>query len=170
MITDYFDTESTGDIEYDKTEVKMTTETNFITNDYFQTEAGQAFLGECKDIITEGIHNWHWDLITMYHELGKTIVQDEGFQKYAKGNARSLQYLATSIGIPLRNVYNAIECYQKFPDKSFPEGKAISWTKLVTKYLPSGEKKQHTCEHKPVITCKICKKDLSEEYAPPQSL
>jgi phage N-6-adenine-methyltransferase len=73
-----------------------------------------------------------------YHQLGERIVTDENYQKEAKGNKSSVQDLAQNLRISERTIYYAIQFYEKYPDLStVPEGKNISWNKIVTKYLPT---------------------------------
>lgn len=109
-----------------------------------QAEWYQALVEECKAIITEGIFNSRWALVEMYHQLGERIITDENYQKAAKGNYSSLQGLAKNIGISPRSIYYACEFYEKYPElETVPEGKNISWNKILTKYLPDGNDLPH---------------------------
>ena len=102
-----------------------------------QSEPFQALVDECKAIITETIFSSRWALVEGYHALGERIQTDEGFQKYAKGNADACKTLAKNIGISDRTLYYAIQFYDKYPRLDLvPEGKNISWNKVITKYLP----------------------------------
>ena len=102
-----------------------------------QSEPFQALVDECKAIITETIFNHRDVLIQGYHTLGKTVATNEAYQKYAKDNKSSLQDLAKTVGISPRTLYYCVQVYEKYPDPSLlPEGKNLSWSKLITKYLP----------------------------------
>lgn len=92
---------------------------------------------DCRNILTEAVHNSRWDLIQGYHQLGERIVTDGNYQEFAKGNKTSVQGLAQNIGISERSIYYAIQFYEKYPDLgTVPEGKNISWNKIITLYLP----------------------------------
>ena len=96
---------------------------------------------DCKAIITESVFNSRWALIEGYHHLGERIVTDENYQKAAKGNHSSLSGLSKNIGIGERNIYRAIQFYDKYPSlDALPDGKNISWNKIVTQYLPATNK------------------------------
>jgi hypothetical protein len=102
-----------------------------------QSEPFQALVDECKAIITETVFVSRWSLVEGYHQLGERIQTDEGWQKYAKDNKSSVQDLAKSIGISERTLYYAIQFYDRYPKLDLvPEGKNISWNKVITKYLP----------------------------------
>ncbi len=102
-----------------------------------QSEPFQALVDECKAIITETIFASRWALVEGYHALGERIQTDEGWQKYAKGNTDACKTLAKNIGISDRTLYYAIQFYDKYPKLDLvPEGKNISWSKVITKYLP----------------------------------
>ncbi len=108
-----------------------------MTTDIVLSEQFQALVDECKAIITETIFNHRDVLIQGYHTLGKTVATNEAYQKYAKDNKSSLQDLAKTVGISPRTLYYCVQVYEKYPDTSLlPEGKNLSWSKLITKYLP----------------------------------
>ncbi len=110
---------------------------NLIVDDYFHSEQGQLLIEECRDIIVEKTFESRWSLIEGYHLLGERITKDDNFQKYAKTNQSSLQGLAQNLNIGERTLYYAIQFYEKYPDLSLlPNGKAISWSQVITKYLP----------------------------------
>ena len=106
--------------------------------DYLSTEAGRALVDECKACITEAVFASRDSLIQGYHALGERIATDDNFQAFANGNKEACNTLARNIKVSTRTVYYAIAFYNKFPDISkLPEGKNISWTKIITKYLPA---------------------------------
>ena len=91
----------------------------------------QALVEECKAIITEAIFTSRWALVEGYWKLGKELRGNKDF------NTKLLQGLAVDIGTSERTLWYAIQAYDKFPElESIPEGKNISWNKLITKYLP----------------------------------
>jgi len=95
-------------------------------------------VNDCKAIITEAVFTSRWALVEGYHRLGERIVTDTGYQEYAKGNKTSVQGLAQNIGTSTRTVYYAMQFYEKYPDLDvIPEGKNITWNKIITKYLPA---------------------------------
>lgn len=99
----------------------------------------ESLVDDCTAIITEAVFNSRWELIAGYHALGRRITTDDDYQQYANGNGRILQDLAECIGQSERTLYYAIQFYLKFPDlEKLPDGKNISWTKIITQYLPDG--------------------------------
>jgi len=49
--------------------------------------------------------------------------------------------LSINTGINERDLYRSIQFYKKYPyTNDLPEGKNISWSKIVTKYLPKSNK------------------------------
>jgi site-specific DNA-methyltransferase (adenine-specific) len=93
---------------------------------------------DCRAIITEAVFTSRWALVEGYHLLGERIVTDESYQKAAKGNLSSLIDLSNNIGISERRLYFAIQFYEKYPSlDTVPEGKNISWNKIVHLYLPA---------------------------------
>jgi hypothetical protein len=107
---------------------------NIITN---QSKEFQALVDDCRAIITEAVFTSRWALIEGYHALGKRIVKDNYFKTYERGNMKKLSVLSTFSGIHERDLYRAIQFYEKYPDlRDVPQGKNISWNKIITKYLP----------------------------------
>ncbi len=97
----------------------------------------QQLIEDCKDIITEAVFTSRWALVEGYHMLGERIVTDNNLQWHAKGNESYLQGLADNIRTSLRTLHYAVQFYQKYPRlDAVPEGKNITWNKLITKYLP----------------------------------
>jgi hypothetical protein len=113
----------------------------------------QSLVDDCRGIITEAIHNSRWDLIVGYHELGERIVEDTDYQRYSNGNGKLLSCMSESIGTSERDLYRAMQFYRLYPDlDKVPDGKNISWYKIVNKYLP--EPKENG-RHIPSVTIDI---------------
>ena len=106
-----------------------------------QLGKGEWFYRAIEDghaIIVEAVFTSRWALIEGYHMLGERIALDENFQKYGKGNQIICKELANGIGISERILYYAVQFYEKYPSlDNVPEGKNISWHKIVNKYLPA---------------------------------
>ncbi len=95
---------------------------------------------DCKAIITEAVFISRWAKVEGYHHLGERIVTDENYQRFAKGNKSSVQDLARKLGVSDRTLYYAMQFYDKYPRlDTLPDGKNISWNKIITKYLPAGD-------------------------------
>lgn len=98
---------------------------------------------DCKAIITEAVFTSRWALVEGYWQLGKRIREDENWKKYSKGSYGSLSDLSKNIGVGERDIYRALQAYDKFPElDKIPEGKNITWNKLITKYLPEPKKEK----------------------------
>ena len=54
-----------------------------------------------------------------------------------------MQDLAQNLGISERTLYYSLKAYKKFPDLGkIPDGKNITWNKLITLYLPELKKEK----------------------------
>jgi len=120
--------------------------------DYLDTELGVSLIEDCRNIITETEFASKDDLIQGRHQLGERIINDTGFQEYAKGNSTSVQRLAQLCKRSKRTVYYSIKFYQMFPDLSLlPAGKHESWHHIINKYLTDGEPKPKVKSPKIII-------------------
>jgi len=101
-----------------------------------------SLVEECKAIITEAIFTSRYALVEGYWNLGQRIREEENLKKWEQNKAgRVLQDLAKDTNISTRTIHYALQAYDKYPDiGSMPEGKNISWNKLITKYLPEPKK------------------------------
>lgn len=102
----------------------------------------QSLVDDCKSIITEAVFTSRWALVEGYHGLGERIVKDSEYKKWEQGKAgRVLTDLSKDTGIHERDLYRAIQFYGKYPELDrVPEGKNITWNKIITKYLPAPKK------------------------------
>jgi 16S rRNA G966 N2-methylase RsmD len=75
-------------------------------------------------------------LVEGYWSLGKRIREEYKTREDLYGK-KIAQGLAESIGISERTIDYAMAAYDKYPElDKMPEGKNITWNKLITKYLP----------------------------------
>ena len=97
----------------------------------------QSLVDECKSIITEAVFTSRWALVEGYWNVGKLIRE----HLPQKGITKALQDLAVSVGESKRTLWYCVQTFDKYPDiQKLPEGKNISWNKLITKYLPRPDK------------------------------
>ena len=111
------------------------------------TEAYKALIEELKATITEGVYNSRWELLKTYHEVGELLTSHRDL-------TQDVKMVAVDSGISERTLQRCTRFYEKYPDmEKLPEGKAISWHKLVNKYLPE-HKEEGTVEEFEV--CPMC--------------
>jgi hypothetical protein len=129
-------------------------------------EKYQALIEDCRTILGEGVWTARMELIIAYGRLGRRILEDPLYQKYQRGNQEFLRELASDSGISYATLLRAVQFYKKYeidsPEsegwKLLPEGKNISWHKIVKNYLPTGASKKHICDWRAVEMCRICRK------------
>lgn len=96
-----------------------------------------SLASEIKTIITEHVFMSRWTLIEGYWSVGKLIRENN-----EDDVTDLLQRLAVDLDLSERTLWYAVKCFDKFPDiNQIPEGKNISWTKIINKYLTDGSKK-----------------------------
>ena len=101
----------------------------------------QLLVDDCKATIAEAVHTSRWVLVEGYWTVGQRIRDDDNVKKYAKGSAEFLASLANNIGVSTRTLYYCLQAHDKYPDiQTIPEGKNITWNKLITKHLPEPKK------------------------------
>jgi len=109
----------------------------------------QLMIDDCKAILTEAVFTSNWSLLEGYHQLGARLICDTDFQKHAKGNNKFLETVSKNIGISTRNLYHAMRFYEKYPDiNKLPDGKAATWKKVITKYLPEKKEAEELPDYK----------------------
>ena len=98
----------------------------------------QSLVSDCTDIMTEAVYISRWAIVEGYHNLGKRILEDhDNFERAKIYGQKIVQDLAISLNISSRILWYAIQFVQKYPDLTkVPEGKNITWNKIITKYLP----------------------------------
>jgi len=93
-------------------------------------------IDDCKSIIVETNHIIEWTRLEKYHELGKRILQDTDKAPHKE----LVQHVAQDLSLSTRTIYYAVQFAKQYPSlANLPEGKAISWRKMVNKYLPKKE-------------------------------
>src|SRR3990167_7926434 len=103
-----------------------------------------SLVDECKAIITEAVFTSRWALVEGYWKLGERIREEKQLKKWAQKEAGVvLQGLANDLSISTRTLHYALQAYDKFPKlDEIPEGKNITWNKLITEYLPAPKEKK----------------------------
>lgn len=115
--------------------------TNNAVVGYDNSDWYDVLVDECKAIITEAVFNSRWALVEGYHQLGERIVNETNLDRKEVYGKKILQGLAKSIGVGERTLYYAVQFYDKYPSLDMlPDGKNISWNKIITKYLPAPKK------------------------------
>ena len=111
------------------------------------TEHYKYLVEQIKATVTEAVHNSRWFLVEGYWNVGKLI--REAFT----GNiTKQLQTLAVDVGISERTLWYALQFFDKYPIlNNVPEGKNISWNKLITKYLPEHTEKEERDEYQRIF-------------------
>ncbi len=126
-------------------------------NEITMSEWYQALVSDCNDIVTEAVYQSRWALVEGYHNLGKRILEEhDNFERAKIYGEKIVQDLAQSLNMSSRIIWYAIQFVQKYPDLTkVPEGKNITWNKIITKYLPaSKEPNQPTQDY--TVRCPQC--------------
>jgi site-specific DNA-methyltransferase (adenine-specific) len=104
-----------------------------------QQEWYSQLVDELKATLTEAIFTSRFALVEGYWISGKLIREAwrEHYENEDPTNVTQLlQSLAVDISRSYRTLWYALESYDTYPEMGLlPEGKNISWTKLITKYL-----------------------------------
>lgn len=112
-----------------------------------------------KAILVEKQHNAQWELLECYHLVGYEIIE---YARQTKSSEREVcNAVSHRLGRGIRTFQYAVEFVKKYPDlEALPEGKIISWHKVVNQYLPKPkDDKGESCKHentKEIIICLDC--------------
>jgi len=109
-----------------------------------------VLLEDLRDIITEREFNARWEKILGKWEIGKRIIEDNpNFErKYIYGKEIAT-VLARSLDCSRRDIYRCIKFARKYPNlNTLPEGKAITWNKIITRYLTNNKNKGEENDNK----------------------
>lgn len=107
---------------------------------------------QIKATITEAVHNSRWMLIEGYWNIGKLLREEFGNKDLTK----TLTALSADVNLSERTLWRALACYDKYPDiQQIPEGKNITWNRLITKYLPNPPGEEPKVKPK-MLKCNEC--------------
>ena len=114
----------------------ITQETGLMNEDWFQ-----LLLDDCQAIKIERETNAREEILNGKWELGKRISEenDDMDRKKVYGNQIVLT-LSNTLGNSVSDLHNCVQFYQEYKVDSFekvalPEGKNISWYKMVNNHL-----------------------------------
>lgn len=126
-------------------------------NELVNTEWYQSLVSDCQTIMTEAVFISRWALVQGYHDLGKRILEEhDNFERNKIYGEGIVQGLALSLNMSSRILWYAIQFVNKYPDLSkVPEGKNITWNKIITKYLTTS-KEQVQPEQDYTVRCPVC--------------
>ena len=138
---------------------------NLITSEWFQ-----ALIDDCKTNIIERRYRIASELLELKWYIGDRILQDVGnFERSAIYGKQIVMLVSKSLNCSDRELYRCIQFRKKYPDlDNLPEGKKISWHKIVNQYLPGkpkdGDDPVSDCPHRQVeilIRCARCRERLA---------
>lgn len=101
----------------------------------------QALVDDCETIMTEALYQSRWALVEGYHQIGKRILEEhDNFERAKIYGEKIVHGLALSLNMSSRILWYAIQFAKKYPDlTTVPEGKNITWNKIITKYLTTSK-------------------------------
>lgn len=117
----------------------------------------QHLVDEIKAIKTEFVFQSRWALVEGYWNIGKLIRE----QFTGDDLTKQLQGLGVATGVSSTTLWYSLQTFDKYPRlDTLPEGKNISWSKLITTYLPNKtEEKKVIGTPKPIFKqCPNCGK------------
>lgn len=99
----------------------------------------QYLIDDLKSIVTECEFSARWAVVEKYHAIGKRILEEsDNMPLIELCNAVSKE-----LGLSQRSMYHATEFATKYPDLHLlPNGKNVSWHKIVTNLLPEKSRKK----------------------------
>lgn len=101
----------------------------------------QATIQECVFRSRQELIEGHWEVGKLIREYPTDAITD------------LLQGLAVDTSVSERTLWYSVQLFDKYPDLAkLPEGKNISWNKLITKYLPDSPSKEAKALHE----CPLC--------------
>jgi hypothetical protein len=122
-------------------------------------EVYQILVDDVVSAFKEKLYNSRSELIEGHWMVGQLIREypEEATTKF-------LQDLAVDTGISERTFWYALKLFDTYPDlQKLPEGKNISWNKLVTKYLTEPQKEEFKVVDQNLIKCPNCGFQFSRE-------
>lgn len=115
-------------------------------------------LEDLKDIVVEHEFGARWLVIEGWHKVGKRILEEFGNDRKKIYGEKISQHIAESLGKSERTINYAISFAERFDSlDKLPEGKNVSWGKVVREYLTE-PKEESECEHiyQEIWKCKKC--------------
>jgi len=106
---------------------------------------------EIKAILVEAEFTARWGLIEAHHSVG-TLILGLGGDK-----AKLVQSIAEKIDRSERTLWYDVKFAERYPKvNALPEGKNISWSRVIKKYLTTPqEAREH--EHSWITICSVCR-------------
>ncbi len=130
-------------------------------------EKAKQSIDEYKTAKTELVFAAKWEELKTRHFLGKLLV--DNFERVASSDLL-IKELGATIGVSERLLQYCVKFFRLYPDMDkVPEGKSISWTRLVNTYLTDSKMIDPAgCLHKncDIMTFKVCKKCGKRELIP----
>ncbi len=148
-----------------QTEIVEQNKFNLITSEWFL-----ALIKECKTTIIERRYRIAAELLDMKWEIGDRILQDaDKFEKLGISGGKMCHAVSLALNCSKREIYRCIQFRKKYPKlNDLPEGKNITWHKIVNQYLSDktkdGEDPEAECSHQQVeilIRCARCRERLA---------
>jgi hypothetical protein len=104
---------------------------------------------DIKSLVKECVATSREVLVRGYWSVGK-LIRDK--YKNVGNVTKILETLSVDTGLGERTLWYCVKAFDKYPDfEKVPEGKNITWNKLITKYLPEAKKDEKDPE-----LCVIC--------------
>lgn len=105
---------------------------------------------DIKAILVEAEFNARWVLIEAYHKIGQIILSLPGSTR------ENVQSLAKATNRGERLYFYAVKFAQTFETvEDLPEGKNISWNKIIRNHLTTPKEEEHHVHHL-ITVCTIC--------------
>ena len=98
--------------------------------------------------ITESVFTSRWALIEGYWLVGKLIREEIKLKKWEQNKAGVImQNLADDTRTSERTLYRCLQCFDQYPElDQIPDGKNITWNKLITEHLIKTEREKKWSE------------------------
>ena len=139
---------------------------NLITSEWFY-----VLIEDCKTTIVEKRYRVAIEVLEMKWQLGDRILQDTGnFERAQIYGRQIIVTVSKALDCSEREIYRCIQFRKKYPElNDLPEGKNITWHKIVNQYLPEKSKSEEDnpeqeCQHEKVeilIRCARCRERLA---------
>jgi len=115
--------------------------------DYKSTDWYESIVADCRAMVVEKSFNAKMEIIEGKWEIGKRILNDEHYKKFAHGSGEFILQLAQDIGISKSDLYDCLkicEMFNKLSDVLETFDKTVSWYKIRQKYLVNQNEKKGT--------------------------